>query len=230
MSHACFTLAGQPRAAPSDGRRAARLPPRQSRPGPPRRARRQHLTPQALPPLAQAGRSGRSVGAAASGAVREGQPLRSSLLQELLTAAASPTPGLAAGAAANTLVYLAGIRVLLAGLTWEGVLSSWVLGTLTYSAFGAGAYLIVCTYFLVGSLVSRPPGSVPARCARCAAVRCFGVASAIACLSPSAGACHPHFPGDQSEAGAEAARGHRRGAVGAALAGASNDKSCQAVS
>ncbi len=44
--------------------------------------------------------------------------------------------------------------MLLSGLTWEGVLSSWVLGTLTYSAFGPGAYAIVCAYFIVGSLVS----------------------------------------------------------------------------
>ncbi|EFN51816.1 hypothetical protein CHLNCDRAFT_27602 [Chlorella variabilis] len=77
------------------------------------------------------------------------------LPQELLAAAASPSPGLVAGAAANTLVYTAGIRILLAGLTWEGVFTSWVLGTLTYSAFGPGAYLIVCTYFLVGSLVTK---------------------------------------------------------------------------
>jgi uncharacterized membrane protein len=74
-------------------------------------------------------------------------------VQGLLAAAASPTPGLAAGAAVNSLVYLAGIRVLLAGLTWEGVISSWVLGTLTFSAFGYGAYVIVCAYFIVGSLV-----------------------------------------------------------------------------
>lgn len=47
-------------------------------------------------------------------------------------------------------------QVLLSGLTWEGVLSSWVLGTLTYSAFGPGGYAIVCAYFIIGSLV-RPP-------------------------------------------------------------------------
>jgi uncharacterized membrane protein len=79
-------------------------------------------------------------------------------VQEFLAAASSPMPGLAVGAAVNTLVYAAGIRVLLSGLTWEGVASSWMLGTLAYSAFGPGAYLIVCVYFLVGSLVS--PGKL----------------------------------------------------------------------
>lgn len=76
--------------------------------------------------------------------------------QELLAAALGPSPGLAVGAAANTAVYVLGIRVLLSGLTWQGVLSSWVLGTLTYSAFGPGGYAIVCAYFIVGSLVGWP--------------------------------------------------------------------------
>lgn len=56
--------------------------------------------------------------------------------------------------------------MLLSGLTWEGVLSSWVLGTLTYSAFGAGAYAIVCAYFIVGSLVR-------AGCGPCGMTRCM---------------------------------------------------------
>lgn len=52
--------------------------------------------------------------------------------------------------------------MLLRGLTWVGVLSSWVLGTLSYAAFGAGGYVIVCLYFLIGTLVRRVgcwPGS-----------------------------------------------------------------------
>ncbi len=50
-------------------------------------------------------------------------------------------------------MYIAGIRVLLSGLTLEGVLNSWLLGTVVYSAFGAGGYLIVCLYFIFGTLV-----------------------------------------------------------------------------
>lgn len=68
-------------------------------------------------------------------------------------AAGTASPGLAAGAAVNTAVYVLGIKVLLRGLTWVGVLSSWFLGTLTYAAFGAGGYVIVCLYFIIGSLV-----------------------------------------------------------------------------
>ena len=41
-----------------------------------------------------------------------------------------------------------------AGLTPAGVANSWILGTAVYSAFGPGAYVLVCLYFLLGSAVS----------------------------------------------------------------------------
>jgi hypothetical protein len=63
--------------------------------------------------------------------------------QEIAAALLSPHPGLAVGLAANTFVFAAGIQVLLKGLTWVGVLNSWLLGTMVYSAFGAGGYLLV---------------------------------------------------------------------------------------
>lgn len=75
--------------------------------------------------------------------------------QALLATLAAPHPGLAAGAAANTAVFVAGIGVLLRGLTWEGVLNSWLLGALSFAAFGGGGYLLVCLYFIFGTLV-RP--------------------------------------------------------------------------
>jgi len=61
--------------------------------------------------------------------------------------------GLAAGAAAdlpleNDLVDLKGVHG-----PRDIVASSWVLGTLSYAAFGPGAYALVCAYFIVGSLV-----------------------------------------------------------------------------
>lgn len=39
------------------------------------------------------------------------------------------------------------------GLTWEGVFNSWLLGTSVFAAFGAGGYLLVCLYFIFGTLV-----------------------------------------------------------------------------
>lgn len=62
-------------------------------------------------------------------------------------------PGIVWGLAANSTVFVLGIKVLLSGLTWAGVLHSWFLGSTVYSAFGLGGYILVCLYFLLGSLV-----------------------------------------------------------------------------
>ena len=74
--------------------------------------------------------------------------------QEAVSAVLTPHPGLFTGVLANTTVYVLGIRVLLAGLTWAGVFNSWLLGCTIYAAFGIGGYLLVCLYFIIGSLVS----------------------------------------------------------------------------
>jgi uncharacterized protein (TIGR00297 family) len=75
--------------------------------------------------------------------------------ETFLAAALTSSPGLKVGVAANSLVYLLGIKVLLKGLRWEGIFSSWFLGTVSYAAFGPGGYLLVCLYFVVGSLVTK---------------------------------------------------------------------------
>jgi uncharacterized protein (TIGR00297 family) len=66
-----------------------------------------------------------------------------------------PSPGLGAGVLANTIVYIFGRRVLLKGLALDGYVSSYVLGCLSYAAFGLYGYLIVCMYFLIGSYVTK---------------------------------------------------------------------------
>ena len=72
-----------------------------------------------------------------------------------LATLASAAPGPAAGAAVNVAVFALGHRVLLAGLTPLGFVSGWVLGTTLFSAFGAGAYVLICFYFVAGSAVTR---------------------------------------------------------------------------
>eukprot|EP00877_Chromochloris_zofingiensis_P006758 jgi/Chrzof1/2335/Cz11g11120.t1 len=81
--------------------------------------------------------------------------ISAAVLQDLVAAASTQHPGLAAGAAVNSLVFITGINVLLKGLTVEGVLNSWLLGTAVYSAFGPGGYLLVCLYFIFGTLVTK---------------------------------------------------------------------------
>ena len=79
----------------------------------------------------------------------------SASLGTALSAALCPSPGLAVGATVNGAVFAAGMPVLLRGLTPAGVAHAAVLGTLVYSAFGPGGYLLVCLYFLVGSAVTK---------------------------------------------------------------------------
>uniref|UniRef100_A0A7S3XFD5 DUF92 domain-containing protein n=1 Tax=Picocystis salinarum TaxID=88271 RepID=A0A7S3XFD5_9CHLO len=67
----------------------------------------------------------------------------------------SDAPGVLFGALANSLVFAAGIKILLRGLTPAGVASSWLLGTLVFGAFGWKGYSIVCLYFVFGSAVTK---------------------------------------------------------------------------
>ena len=50
-------------------------------------------------------------------------------VEEIPAFLVNPSPGLVPAAAANTVVFTGGIKVLLKGLTWPGVINSWFLGT-----------------------------------------------------------------------------------------------------
>ena len=83
------------------------------------------------------------------------RPLLEALSAVSAAAWLSPAPGLATGALANSLVFALGLPVLLKGLTPAGVVHAWFFGTLAYAAFGLGAYLLVCIYFVVGSACTK---------------------------------------------------------------------------
>lgn len=72
-----------------------------------------------------------------------------------LEALAASHPGLAVGIGAATVVFVFGLPVLLSGLTPAGVLTSWLLGSLVFAAFGRGGFALVCVYFLLGSAVTK---------------------------------------------------------------------------
>ena len=131
----------------------------------------------------------------------------------------------------------------MAGLTPAGVLHSWFLGTSVYAAFGWGAYILVCLYFLLGSAVSMPhvvhACLSPCTAASCttaahqdwqcikAPVQCVG--SACSALGTASQPVHTWFcpwgmadvvvwTGHQGQAQAEAGRGYRGGSLRAAPA------------
>ncbi|KAF6249503.1 integral membrane protein DUF92-domain-containing protein [Scenedesmus sp. NREL 46B-D3] len=65
------------------------------------------------------------------------------------------TPGLVAGAAANSIVFAIGLPVLRKGLSGWGIAHAWLLGCGVYGAFGAGSYALMCLYFITGTLATR---------------------------------------------------------------------------
>ena len=75
---------------------------------------------------------------------------------ELLSAAFTPaSPGLLPSLAVNAIVFTLGSQVLSDGLTPPAVAASFLLGTLSFAAFGWRGYLIVCGYFIAGSAVTK---------------------------------------------------------------------------
>lgn len=81
--------------------------------------------------------------------------LQTAIWKVPLEALAAPHPGLSVGFSAATVVFVVGLPVLLAGLTSTGVLTSWLLGGLVFSAFGGGGFFLVCVYFILGSAVTK---------------------------------------------------------------------------
>ena len=73
-------------------------------------------------PLGSRARSMSSRGPAPAAALHQG-------LEQLPAFLVYPSPGLGPAVVANTVVFVLGIKVLLKGLTWPGVVNSWFLGT-----------------------------------------------------------------------------------------------------
>lgn len=78
-----------------------------------------------------------------------------SVLSQFPAFLADSSPGVVPAAGFNTVVFTLGIGVLLRGLTWPGVLNSWILGATVMAAFGVRGYLLVCLYFILGSAVTK---------------------------------------------------------------------------
>jgi len=67
----------------------------------------------------------------------------------------STGPGLLPGGLATAVVFALGWNVLRKGLTVPGVIHSFVLGSLVAAAFGPSGFVLLCGYFVVGTLVTR---------------------------------------------------------------------------
>lgn len=91
-------------------------------------------------------------------AFRPTQALAGSLswVSEMLKATmTTQQPGIGLGTATNTAVFIVGYRVLSSGLTSTAIVSAWLLGSLSFAAFGVRGYSIACAYFIVGTAVTK---------------------------------------------------------------------------
>jgi hypothetical protein len=51
----------------------------------------------------------------------------------------------------NLLIFLLGSPILVTGLSFSGIVAAFLLGTLTWRAFGSSGFLLVATYFIIVS-------------------------------------------------------------------------------
>ncbi|KAL6199029.1 hypothetical protein ACLB2K_028816 [Fragaria x ananassa] len=55
----------------------------------------------------------------------------------------------------NLLIFLLGSPILVSGLSLSGIAAAFLLGTLTWRAFGPPGFLLVATYFVIGTAVTK---------------------------------------------------------------------------
>lgn len=55
----------------------------------------------------------------------------------------------------NLVIFVLGTPLLLAGLSGLGIVAAFLLGTLTWRAFGSSGFLLVATYFVIGTGVTK---------------------------------------------------------------------------
>ncbi|KAL9251667.1 VTE6, chloroplastic-like protein [Drosera capensis] len=55
----------------------------------------------------------------------------------------------------NAVIFVLGSPILVSGLCWNGIVAAFLLGTLTWRAFRASGFLLVATYFVVGTAATK---------------------------------------------------------------------------
>ncbi|KAH1084015.1 hypothetical protein J1N35_023776 [Gossypium stocksii] len=55
----------------------------------------------------------------------------------------------------NLLIFVVGTPLLVAGLSLSGICAAFLLGTLTWRAFGSPGFLLVASYFVIGTAVTK---------------------------------------------------------------------------
>ncbi|KAG8386462.1 hypothetical protein BUALT_Bualt03G0151200 [Buddleja alternifolia] len=76
-------------------------------------------------------------------------------LQQAIQLVQSSPPTWQSALLSNVLIFLVGSPILVSGLSLSGIVAAFLLGTLTWRAFGSSGFLLVATYFVIGTAVTK---------------------------------------------------------------------------
>lgn len=74
-----------------------------------------------------------------------------SAVSEVMNLIQSSPPTWQSAILSNLLIFLLGSPILVSGLSVSGIAAAFLLGTLTWRAFGSSGFLLVATYFVIVS-------------------------------------------------------------------------------
>lgn len=77
------------------------------------------------------------------------------LLQRAIQLVQSSPPTWQNAVLNNLLIFLLGYPILVSGLSFPGIAAAFLLGILTWRAFGSSGFLLVASYFVIGTLATK---------------------------------------------------------------------------
>ncbi|KAL3633898.1 Protein vte6, chloroplastic [Castilleja foliolosa] len=77
------------------------------------------------------------------------------LLQQAIQLVQSSPPTWHSAILSNALIFALGSPILVTGLSVSGIAAAFLLGTLTWRAFGSSGFLLVATYFVIGTAATK---------------------------------------------------------------------------
>ncbi|CAH1444603.1 unnamed protein product [Lactuca virosa] len=77
------------------------------------------------------------------------------LIQRAIQLAQSSPPTWQSAIFSNFVIFLVGSPLLVSGLSLSGIAAAFLLGTLTWRGFGPSGFLLVATYFVIGTAVTK---------------------------------------------------------------------------
>ncbi|KAL6529788.1 Protein vte6, chloroplastic [Orobanche gracilis] len=77
------------------------------------------------------------------------------VLQHAIQLVQSSPPTWKSAILSNVLIFVLGSPLLVSGLSTSGIAAAFLLGTLTWRAFGSSGFLLVATYFVIGTAATK---------------------------------------------------------------------------